>query len=251
MNIPSISFRGDIMYKDRYIPHKQDNTHDVVRAHFEEQLGPYIFYLDQLARERESLIAPWDKVKKIDPSKKQKKVKKVNVDLLKSLNISSFRERRENELYSGEQVSCCPENLEVLKKSGIKTIFGLCPYLEKDKIEEAGLAYSDLLSLDNTRLSVFDITGDLLKDLVRNPASYVEETGKICALKTFIRTLNGENPDLPLPIFFGCHNGTDRTFMWFQLYNMLKDQDMTKPLPSEVVEKLARFVQDAEDYFRW
>ena len=251
MNISSVSFRGDITYKDRYIPNKQDNTHDIVRAHFEEQLGPYFFYLDQIAKERESLISPWDKVKKINSSKQQKKVNKVNVDLLKSLKISSFRERRENELYSGEQVCCRPESLKTLKKAGIKTIFGLCPYVEKDAIKASGIAYSDLLSLNDARLSVFDINGDMLKDLVRNPASYVEETGKIGALKTFIKTMNGENPDLPLPIFFGCHNGTDRTFMWFQLYNMLKDQDMTKPLPSDVVEELARFVQDADDYFRW
>lgn len=251
MNISTVSFRGDLVYKDRYIADKQDNTHDVIRAHFEDQLGPHVFYLEQLAKEKQSLIKPWDKVKRIETEKKQKKEFKVDVDLLKSLNISSFRERRQNELYSGEQIYCTPENLETLKKTGIKTIFGLCPYLEKDKIKEAGFAYSDLLSLNNARISVFDIKGDLLKDLIRNPSLYTENDGKIGGLKTFIKTLNGENPELPLPIFFGCHNGTDRTFMWFQLYNMLKDEDMTQPLSSEKVDELARFVQDAEEYFRW
>ena len=246
----SVSFRGDITYKDRYIPNMQDNTHDIIRAHFEEQLGPNFFYLEQIAKERQALIKPWDRIKKMDQRSKNQAVK-VNVDLLKSLNISSFRERRENELYSGEQVSCRPEDLQTLKKAGIKTVFGLCPYLEKEKIEEAGLFYSDLLSLNNARMSVFDINGDMLKDLVRNPDLFMDESGKIGGLKTFIRTLNGENPELPLPMFFGCHNGTDRTFMWFQLYNLLKDQDMTKPLSDDAVEKLARFVQDAEEYFRW
>lgn len=246
----SVSFRGDITYKDRYIPNMQDNTHDIIRAHFEEQLGPNFFYLEQIAKERQALIKPWDRIKKMDQRSKNQEVK-VNVDLLKSLNISSFRERRENELYSGEQVSCKPEVLQTLKNAGIKTVFGLCPYLEKEKIEEAGLFYSDLLSLNNARMSVFDINGDMLKDLVRNPDLFMDESGKIGGLKTFIRTLNGENPELPLPMFFGCHNGTDRTFMWFQLYNLLKDQDMTKPLSDDAVEKLARFVQDAEEYFRW
>lgn len=248
----NVSFRGDITYKDRYIPNKQDNTHDVVRAHFEDQLGPYFFYLDQIAKERQALIKPWDRIKKIESEKEnQKQNVNVDVDLLKSLKISSFSERRKNELYSGEQVSCRPEDLQTLKNAGIKTVFGLCPYLDKDKIEEAGLFYSDLLSLNNAEMSVFDINGDMLKDLVRNPDLFMDESGKIGGLKTFIRTLNGENPELPLPMFFGCHNGTDRTFMWFQLYNLLKDQDMTKPLSDDVVEQLARFVQEAEEYFRW
>lgn len=252
MNISSVSFRGDITYKDRYIPNMQDNTHDIIRAHFEEQLGPNFFYLEQLAKEKQALIKPWDRVKRIELEKENTKQKfKVDVELLKSLKISSFSERRQNELYSGEQIFCTPENLETLKKAGIKTIFGLCPYLEKDKIQEAGFAYSDLLSLNDSRMSVFDIKGDMLKDLIRNPAMYADDGGKIGGLKTFVKTLNGDNPDLPLPIFFGCHNGTDRTFMWFQLYNLLKDQDMTKPLSADVVEKLARFVQDAEEYFRW
>ena len=246
----SVSFRGDITYKDRYIPNMQDNTHDIIRAHFEEQLGPNFFYLEQIAKERQALIKPWDRIKKMDQRGEKQEVN-VDVDLLKSLKISSFRERRENELYSGEQVSCRPEDLQTLKKAGIKTVFGLCPYLEKEKIEEAGLFYSDLLSLNNARMSVFDINGDMLKDLVRNPDLFMDESGKIGGLKTFIRTLNGENPELPLPMFFGCHNGTDRTFMWFQLYNLLKDQDMTKSLSDDAVEKLARFVQDAEEYFRW
>ena len=93
MNISSVSFRGDITYKDRYIPNMQDNTHDIIRAHFEEQLGPNFFYLEQLAKEKQALIRPWDKIKRIEPEKKKQKQEfKVDVDL-RTRCIASTRAR--------------------------------------------------------------------------------------------------------------------------------------------------------------
>ena len=93
MNISTVSFRGDLVYKDRYIADKQDNTLDIIRAHFEEQLGPHVFYLEQLAKEKQSLIKPWDKVKRIETEKKQKQEFKVdtpkNYSLFDTFNSSS------------------------------------------------------------------------------------------------------------------------------------------------------------------
>ena len=93
----------------------------------------------------------------------------------------------------------------------------------------------------------------MMKQLIKDPSSYTEDrpNSKISALKMFIKTMNGDNPDIPLPIYFGCHQGTDRTYMWYKLYNILKDEDMNKPLSSEKVQELAQFVHDADDYFRW
>lgn len=257
VGISNISFRGDVVYKDRYIPNKQDNTHDVIRAHFEEKLGPYVFYLEQLAKEREMFASTGYTLPIVTaiptPPTKISTEFHVDVPLLESLNISSFRERRKNELYSGKQLRCKPEELETLKKAGIKSVFGLVPYFEKDAVIESGLVYSDLYSLNDSKLSVFDINGDLIKQLINEPESYADcgKNTKVAALKTFVKTLNGENPDIPLPIYFGCHQGTDRTHMWYKLYNILKDEDMNKPLSQEVVSKLAEFAQDADEYFRW
>ena len=120
ISVPNISFRGDVVYKDRYIPHKQDNTHDIVRAHFEDQLGPYFFYLEQLAKEREMFaLSKYTLPVSTKPSEspmKQSTELKVDVPLLESLKIASFKERRKNELYSGRQLCCKPEELEALKK---------------------------------------------------------------------------------------------------------------------------------------
>lgn len=257
ISVPNISFRGDVVYKDRYIPHKQDNTHDIVRAHFEDQLGPYFFYLEQLAKEREMFaLSKYTLPVSTKPSEspmKQSTKLKVDVPLLESLKIASFKERRKNELYSGRQLCCKPEELEALKKAGIKSIFGLVPYFEKDSVIESGIKYCDLFSLNNSRLCVFDVNGDMMKQLIKDPSSYTEDrpNSKISALKMFIKTMNGDNPDIPLPIYFGCHQGTDRTYMWYKLYNILKDEDMNKPLSSEKVQELAQFVHDADDYFRW
>ncbi len=254
MNISSVSFRGDIVYKDRYIPNKQDITHDVIRAHFEEQLDPYYYYLDQIAKEREILVNRGMAVSALPytvaPAKSTEK-KEVNVRLLENLKIPSFRIKRQNELYSGAQLMGKPELIDGIKKAGIKSVYSLAPSDEyRQQVEERGMNFH---SLEQSGLSIFDIKGDVLKELIDNPENYVNEKQdvKIQGIKDFIKTLNGDNPDMPLPIYFGCHYGTDRTFMWNRLYNILKDVDMDKPLPNEKVVELAEFVQDVEDHFRW
>ena len=50
MNLNNVNFCAYLRYKDRYIPDKQDQTRDIIRAHVEEQLGPEIFYAEQLKK---------------------------------------------------------------------------------------------------------------------------------------------------------------------------------------------------------
>ena len=252
VSVQSVSFRGDLIYKDRYIPHKQDITHDVIRADLEEKFGQYFYYLDQIAKEREMLVKPAFVARKKTVSKPIKRMQN-NVDerILQYTNIPSFAERRKNDLYSGCQLVSMPDKLDLLKRAGIKSVFSLVPSDEyKHKVEELGLKY---FSLKQAGLSIFDINGDLIKDLINKPSSYVNEQKdpKIDGLKYFIKTFNGENPQMPLPIYFGCDYGTDRTIFWFSLYNILKDEDMSKPLSDAVVQELAEFAKDTDDYFRW
>ncbi len=39
--------------------------------------------------------------------------------------------------------------------------------------------------------------------------------------------------------------------MWYQLYNILKNEPMDKPLSPDAIAKLAEFRNEVEDYFRW
>lgn len=256
MNISSVSFRGDIIYKDRYIPDKADNTHDIIRAHFENELDPYFFYLDQIAKEKEMLTNRGFSVRSLPYTTKtttqQKTTKKeVDVELLKKLKISAFRERRTNELYSGAKLTDCPTKLDEMKKAGIKSVYSLVPSDEyKAEVEKRGMHYHSLIQ---SELSIFDINGDVMEKLINNPKSFVNEENdpKIQGIKDFVKTLNGDNPQMPLPMYFGCHYGTDRTYFWHRLYTILKDVDMEKPLPDDKVLELAEFMQDVDEHFRW
>lgn len=262
----NINFKGDFVYKGRYVPNKQDQTHDIIRAHYEEQLGEFFYYQDQLDKEGKFTIRKYEK----SPNSTEKKYdtcqvadveadltktdQKVDVEILKNAKFGAFRERRANELYSGEYVAYQPEKIEALAKAGIKSVFCLVNYPEyKENVEEKGLKYDSLNTLAKTNLSVFDINGDMIEELIRHPEIYANNNGggKIVALKKYVQTLNGDNPDMPLPMYFGCQLGTDRTFLWHKLYTILKDEDMTKPLSKEAVQKLAEFAEFTADCFRW
>ena len=140
-----------------------------------------------------------------------------------------------------------------MKEAGIKSVLCFVNYPDyKENAEAAGLKYIGLNSIKDAGLNVFDIKGDLIKDLINHPEIYAENSdgGKISALKEYIRILNGESEDLPLPLYFGCQNGTDRTILWYQLYEILKNEPMDKPLSPNVVGQLAEFRNEVEDYFR-
>lgn len=253
--INSKSFGSELIYKDRYIPEKQDQTRDIIRAHFEDKMGPQLFYYDQLIKEKLSVRPAVKITKPLRPATVTPRLMtEVNVDKLKELKLPSFREKRPNELYSGGNLAYQPEKLQGLREAGIKSVLCLVNYSEyKENAEAAGLNFIELNSIKGAALNVFDINGDLIKELINHPEEYAKDRscGKITALKEFIRILNGENEDMPLPLYFGCQNGTDRTFMWYQLYNILKDEPMDEPLSPDVVNRLAEFRNEVEDYFRW
>jgi len=249
-----ISFGKDIVYRDRQIPHKQDQTHDLIRAHLEDLLGPLIFYQDQLEKEqrKRALRAGNSKSMKRTTPTRHAPVK-VDNNALKEMKISSFKIQRDNELYSGAQMAFEPEKLNKLKNAGIKTIFSLLPYSDyKENANAVGLNFSTLYDLKDAHISVFDVAGELVTHMIDNPKSWAEDDiPKIKGLKEFIKVLNGESDELPPPIYYGCQNGTDRTLMWTQLYKILKDCPQDEPLSKETVEELALFYKDNVDYFRW
>ncbi len=253
--IGSKSFGSEFIYKGRYIPEKQDQTIDVIRTHLEEQLGPQLFYYDQLIKEKISIRPAEIETNSFKPVLKKQRLRTgVNIKKMQRLNLPAFRERRPNELYSGGNLAYQPEKLKALKDAGIKSVLCFVNYPDyKEDAEAAGLNFIELNSIKGAALNVFDISGDLIKELINHPESYVDDRKgvKVSALKEFIRILNGENEEMPLPLYFGCQNGTDRTFMWYQLYNILKDEPMDKPLSAEAIARLAVFRNEVEDYFRW
>lgn len=253
--ISSKSFGSAFIYKNRYIPAKQDPTIDIIRTHLEDQMGPQLFYYDQLIKEKLSVRSAINIKPPLQPAVKTPRIKtKVNAGMLKGLNLPAYRERRPNELYSGGNLAYQPEKLKGLKEAGIKSVLCLVNYPDyKENVEAAGLNFIELNAIKGAALNVFDINGDLIKELINHPESYADDRkgGKVTALKEFVKILNGENEEMPLPLYFGCQNGTDRTFMWYQLYNILKNEPMDKPLSPDAIAKLAEFRNEVEDYFRW
>lgn len=252
MNLNNVNFCAYLRYKDRYIPDKQDQTRDIIRAHVEEQLGPEIFYAEQLKKERMAMVTHTSHLP--NTYKPTKSKRRVDAAIINSAGIYAFSERRKNELYSGAELSQQPEKLKILKKAGIQSIVSLLPYEDyRQNANGAGLRYTNISELGNSNLNVFDIENDLIDQLIRHPEQYAskEKDGKIAGLKEFVKILNGESDDFPLPIYFGCQLGTDRTFLWYQLYLILKNENQNKPLSEETVQKLVKYSQEVKDSFRW
>ena len=248
-----LSFSGDLIYKDRYIPEKQDQTHDIIRAHLEDKFGPHIFYYDQLQKEKNMNFLPCFYYYTKLPSRTRTK-QEVDLELAKKAGIYSFSERRKNELYTGAELSCEPEKLKKLKEAGINSVISLVVYGGyEENARKAGLKFTDIFDLANSGLNVFDIRDNLIKQLIRHPEYYADDDvkGKIAGLKEFVNILNGKSVQFPPPVYFGCQWGTDRTFMWYQLYLILKDAPQDKPLSEDVIQKLVKYSQDVEETFRW
>ncbi len=249
----NIAFGADIVYKNRYIKDKQDQTLDIIRAHLEEQFGPEFFYAEQLEKENAMRYSPRHYFFPKE-SEAIKKRENVNIDLIRQQGIYAFCERRKNELYTGSQLSDQPEKLKALKKAGINSIVSLVVYNDyEENAKAAGLNFTDIFDLGNSGLNVYDIRENLIKQLINHPEYYANKNikGKIAGLKEFINVLNGKSKKYPPPVYFGCQLGTDRTFMWYQLYLILKDESQDEPLSPEVVEKLVKYSQEVEETFRW
>lgn len=249
----NVRFCAYLRYKDRYIPDKQDQTRDIIRAHVEEQLGPEIFYAEQLKKERENR-RPSGYYTPIYYLPHKKNAAKIDLAMLDTLKIYAFSERRKNELYSGAELSKEPKKLKTLKKAGINSIVSLVPYDDYEKnAKDAGLNFTDISKLKNSHLNVFDIQNELIDQLIRHPNIYADDDkdGKVAGLKEFVNILNGKSKEFPPPIYFGCQLGTDRTFLWYQLYLILKDEPQDEPLNKDTVKKLVQYSNDVKDTFRW
>lgn len=254
----SPSFTGkDIIYLDRQIKDKQDITHDVIRAHLEDSIDPWVFYYHQLANERKGGIHLRHDCEGSSAcrtkSNPDKPVNKVDEKILEQAHVKALRVIRPNELYSGECLEFRPDDLDKLKEAGIKSIF--CLFNNPDYgeyVKSLGMGYSDLYSVKNSHISIFDIKGELLEELIAHPEIYANDSHpKVAGLKEYLRILDGDSKEVPPPVYFGCQLGTDRTFMWRTLYGILRDCPKDEPLSPEIVEKLSEFYNDCCDHFRW
>ncbi len=197
---------------------------------------------------------------------------KVNVDIqkLNNLGIAYGNERRKNELYSGAKLSTIPEGrgIEAAKEAGIKTIVALegTPGDEYEKMsKKAGLNHVCLFEIGNKTLNPFAIIptyvgGKVIKQLISNPSCWATQepngttkqnaSPEICDLQEFIDILDGKNEKFPLPIYYGCSYGTNRTYAWTAIYNILRDADRTQPLDEKHFDDLIELYGDLEDTFK-
>ena len=90
-----------------------------------------------------------------------------------------------------------------------------------------------------------------MSQMLQNQAKNLQKRNEEKArdLKEFIRIMNGENEDLPYPIYYGCTQGSNMTSMWTQIYRILKDEDTSKPLGDEVIEQLKELIEGIDNIY--
>ncbi len=194
---------------------------------------------------------------------------KVDFSKLKELGSSFAHEKRQNELYSGAKLTAHPEGFKKAKEAGIKTIIAL-EGIPNDNYQtqaiENGFNYKCLLDIGNNSLGVFSIIptqtgGKALYNLIAHPENWAVENSdgsrkedvqdkNVCDIQEFIDILDGKNQELPLPIYYGCAYGTNRTYAWTALYNILRDADRTKPLDDEKIDKLVELADNLEEAYK-
>ncbi len=179
--------------------------------------------------------------------------------------------KRDNELYTGPRINQYPDGIKHAKESGINTIVSLGPidftYGEKgmQEAKENDIKLISIKDIGNKSLFTFAVIpsasdAPLLHRLMDYPEGWatVDENGKIkedadksiLDAQEFIDILNGNHKDYPLPIYYGCDYGTNKTYSWHSFYNILKDCDRTKPLDKKTVEKLARLYTDLKELYK-
>ena len=171
----------------------------------------------------------------------------VDVESLKDAKIHAFRERSKNKIYTGEKLAYEPEKLDLLKKSGINTVLCLITYPEYQENAKAhGLNFIELPKIGNHSLSARNFKA--IKSLINNPEFYVDgmDSKEISDLKDFVDIVQGRNAEYPHPLYMGCQWGTDRTFEWYSIADILKDQSRTEPLSKDRVEKLTELIKIIE-----
>lgn len=275
-----ISFRSNLDESKRpttnvYLAHSE-NDNDVfvrkyVREHIEDTLGVPYKYADVLGRMsaydiRMYLNTP---IEEKPAQATIKKEIKFDEKYLSDYGYAYCNPRRKNELYSGARLITKPGVLEAAKKAGVKTVLSLEMLGEdhyREPVEETGMNFIQLNDIGNKTLRIFDIiptyhekNPKVIARLTTRPELWQTlnldgtKAEKIDPMvedvQAFIDILNGDNEDYPLPLYYGCQWGTNRTFAWNHFYNILKDADRTQPLSEDKVKQLIELRDLMEDAY--
>ncbi|MBE7705906.1 MAG: hypothetical protein E7Z91_01485 [Cyanobacteria bacterium SIG30] len=239
-----------------------------IRKGLEEKLGLYELtstdlgvILSQIRKGSNQRL----KVQKEIEEKAQKENVKVDEDLLKSLGHSYGYKKIPNLLYSGATLSSVKNGFETAKNAGIKSVLALENDFDKEKAEKAGLNFIALRSIGNGTLNVFSIIPKrysecLLREMIKDPEMWAtqDENGnikenaskKMCDMQEYLDILSGKDERYPYPMYYGCQWGTTRTWAWTTLHKILANEDRSKPLSPEVLEKLKNLDEELEDAYR-
>lgn len=198
---------------------------------------------------------------------------KVDYHMLKSAigNSGFVSAKRDNELYTGPRLNKYPDGIKAAKQAGINSIVSLEPIdfgYSQDGVKEAKENNMKLVAIRDIgygtlhTFAVIPTASDapLLNRLMDYPEVWAtqDENGNIkenadkniLDAQELIDILNGVHEDYPMPVYYGCDFGTNRTYSWHSFYNILKDCDRRKPLDEETVEKLAYLYEDLKDLYR-
>ncbi len=248
-----------------------------IREHIECQLGPTYVYSQELGKmsvgEAKAFLAMQKAIMPKFDKEDTKSIKHVDVQALSQkipadrsvlrLNewdyrpkpiIEGFGEIIKDKLYVGQSLGGKPEIAKLLKKSNINSVLYLLKndHYYKQNSLDAGLNYMELSKIGNGTLAPYNY--DILNEITKNPKIYANSKNReIEDLKAFIDILDGNNKDMPGPLYMGCSYVTTVTPRWLDIYKILKDQPKNKPLSQERVEKLSEFL-DFVDYgkpLRW
>lgn len=265
----------NIRFKSTNFDYKNDEsayTRQLIRQRLEENLGCLYLYQDQFDKqsykEMKSKLDAKAASNLYHSNNEKPSIHKVNYSALEELNIFAH-EKRKNELYSGAKLLRKSNGIKTAAEAGIKTIVSIAPDISgeyEEATKEEGLNFISIDQIGNKRLRFSSITpdkiqnGDLLKKLIRYPEEWatIDENGDVKSdvskdvydLQCFIDILDGKNPDYPLPIYYGCEMGCEKTSAWTTIYNILRNEDRTKPLSEDVLCKLVKFEKAEKEYYK-
>ena len=269
----NINFRGaqfytqqenDVVVREKIREHIENNFNATYhfpnqfdRKSIEQLKGEFKFYSSTNAGE------------KADETGSNPETKVDELKLRKKLNWGYLNRKRKDELYSGPALSKINGGCAILKNGGFNSILALESDNDSNygKIARSeGLKFVGLENIGNGTLHVFCIIHtqhkpEVLMSLIEHPEEWAtmnpdgtkkETVDKaVSDIQDFIDIMDGKNEDYPLPLYFGCDLGSNRTYYWNLFYNILKNEDRTKPLSEEVIQKLQEFDKDTEDCYRY
>lgn len=235
----------------------------LMRKRLEESLGSEYLYSDEMQHlTSEQVLSQLDRKASANLyAKHQQSSAQTTADYNSLQKLKLFvKEKRKNELYSGGKLSTVKNGIETAAQAGIKTVVYLANDYDRQyekAVKEAGLNFISLEDLDSkrnyaiNRQSELERNKKIIRNLINYPDNWAtkEENGEtkrfatkdICDLQSLFDILDGKNPNFPPPIYFGCDFGSGQTYAWATLYNILRDEDRTKPLSEETITKLIKF----------